>query len=354
MALECLETLVGLAPTAPSCFVDAEPDGFATTTSGYHILDPEFGLSIVEACEVEGWTVLEAARAKGILQFKTDLSAALRTRFGSAISPFDGLVGKIQSTGTTTAPNDYAGFRIRLRRMVKGGKIVLKKAYIGVNATDTYAVSVTSNDPLFTEPASVNVVATANTFGAGTSLDLIELPMYSDSLPYDYLEYYISFPLDGALPLNNKLNCCGRSAAWAQHMDVTGFNSDSDTPNADYSGNSNFSSNAYGLALDLYLSCGELDWICDLGYTNGYHMTQVVARTLQFAQSIAAIDRLIMSYKVNVCTHYNQAEMVSRRNFLNESYANNVAWIAANLPTGVTGCFNCNPKSAFHRTAQLV
>lgn len=351
MALACLDTLVGLSPASIGCFVDAEPADFDTSDSGYYILDSEFGLTIAEACEIEGWTLLEAAREKGILQFRTDLGAALRARYGSAISPFSGLVGKLDSTATVAASFDRAGLRLRVRRMVKGGKIVLKKAYIGVNTTGTYAVSVTSNDPLFTEPTPVNVSATANQFGSGTTLGLIELPMWSDSCPDTWLEYFVSFPLDGALPLNNSLGCgCGRSKnAWAEHLEVAGFNSDSDTPDTGA-----FSSKAYGLVLDAYLSCGEMDWLCDLAESNGDYALQVAARTLQFAEAIAAIDALVNTYKINVCTHYNQDEMISRRNFLAKSYANNIAWIAANVPQGATGCFACRPEKRFNKTAQLV
>lgn len=347
-ALDCLDTLVGLAAEAPSCFVDPEPEGFATSDSGYFIIDSEFGLRIIEACEIEGWTVLERARNKGILQFKTGLSAALRTRYGSAISPFSGLIGKIEGTTPRAASNARVGLRIRVRRMVKGGKIVLKKAFLGLDTSGNYAVSVTSNDPLFTEPTPVTVAAVANTYGSGTSLGLIELPMWSASCPETYLEYFVSIPLSGAMPLNNKLTCCGNSQGWAQHLDVAGFNTDSDTPTT-----GNFTSAAFGMVLDAYLSCGELDWLCGLEEINGYYAQSVVARTIQFAGAAAAIDELINTYKINVCTHYNQDEMNSRRNWLLKQYAENIMWLAANVPQGATGCFNCHPQKAFHRTAQI-
>lgn len=348
-ALDCLDTLIGLAPESISCFDDPEPEGFATSDSGYYIVDSEFGLRIIEACTIEGWTILERARAKGLLQFKTDLSAALRTRYGSAISPFSGLIGKIEGTAPRAAPNARVGLRHRIRRMVKGGKIVLKKAYLGLDTSGTYAVKVTSNDPLFTEPTPVDVTAVANTYGAGTSLALIELPMWSASCPDNYLEYYISIPLSGAQPLNNKLTCCGNSPGWMQHMDVSGFNTDSDTPTT-----GNFTSAAFGMVLDAYLSCGELDWLCGLQEINGYYAQSVVARTLQFAAAASAIDELINTYKINVCTHYNQDEINSRRNWLVKQYSANIEWLAANVPQGATGCFNCHPSKAFHRSAQII
>ena len=109
-----------------------------------------------------------------------------------------------------------------------------------------------------------------------------------------------------------------------------------------------------GIVIDAYLSCGELDWLCELSEWGGDSMERVVARTLQFAQAIAAIDELALTYKLNVCTHYNQAELMSRRNWLSEAYANNVKYIAANVPKGATGCFNCHPSKSFNRTPQLV
>lgn len=351
-ALDCLETLVGLAPESVSCFSDPEPSGFDTSASGYYIIDPEFGLKVIEACEVEGWAVLTRARSKGILQFKTDLSAALRTRYGSSISPFSGKIGQLKSNGTQSAPDTYAGQRYRLRRQIKGGKLILKTAFLGVNTTGSYSLSVTSNDPLFVAPTPVAVAATANQFGAGTTLSLIELPMWSDSCPYDYLEYYISYPVGAAVPLNNKISCgCGAGKEpWTKHFDVSGFNGTTQTP----SESGNFSSMAYGLVLDAYLSCGELDWLCELSEWGGDYMARAAARTLQFAQAVSAIDELAMTYKITVCTHYTQSELMSRRNFLAESYATNVKWIVANLPTGATGCFACKPTQSFNRTPQLV
>lgn len=354
MALECLETLVGLAPASVSCFVDPEPDDFDTSDSGYYILDPEFGLNVIEACEVEGWAVLTRARAKGILQFKTDLSASLRNRYGSAISPFSGKIAELKNNGTKSVSNDYGGLRLRVRRQIRGGKIILKTVFLGVNTSDDYDVTITSNDPLFTSPTPVTVTATANTFGtSGESLALAELPMWSDSCPYDWLEYYISYPLAVALPLNNKISCgCGGSKeGWKEHLDVSGFNLDTQTPATGGS----FTGAAYGLVVDAYLSCGELDWICEVTEWVGRYAFEVAARALQFAQAVAAIDELAITYKLNVCTHYNQAELMSRRNYLAESYATNIKWLAANVPKGATGCFACKPGGAtFHRTAQLV
>lgn len=353
MALECLDALVGIAPNDISCFTDEAPDNFDSSDSGYFIVDPEFGLAVIEACGVAGWAILTRARAKGILQFKTDLSASLRTRYGSSISPFSGKIAELKSTGTKTAANDYGGLRFRIRRQIRGGKIVLKTAYLGVNTSGDYDVTVTSNDPLFTSPSPVTVTATANSFGAGESLGLVELPMWSDSCPYDYLEYYISYPLAGALPLNNRISCgCGVSKeGWKQHLDVSGFNLNTQTP-AD---SGTFSNAAYGLVIDAYLSCGELDWICEASEWVGQTALDVVARALQFAQAVAAIDEFALSYKINPCTHYNQAELMSRRNWLAEAYATNIKWLAANVPKGATGCFACKPNGAtFHRTAQLV
>lgn len=353
MALECLETLVGLAPTEPSCFVDAAPDGFDTSTSGYFILDSEFGLKVIEACEVEGWAVLQRAQAKGILQTKTDLSASLRDKYGSTISPFSGKIGQLKNTGTKSVSNDYCGLRFRIRRQIRGGKIVLKTAFLGVNTSGDYDITVTSNDPLFASPTPATITATANSFGTtGESLALIELPMWSDSCPYDWLEYYISYPRASALPLKNEISCgCGgNKEGWKEHLDVAGFNLDTQTPAT----GGNFTGSAFGLVIDAYLSCGELDWICEAEQWGGATMKQVIARALQFAQAIAAIDELAMTYKINVCTHYNQAELMSRRNYLAESYATNIRWIASNLPSGATGCFACKANKSFHRTPQLV
>jgi len=224
---------------------------------------------------------------------------------------------------------------------------VIKKLFLGLDTSGTYQVNITSNDPLFVSPSALSVAATANTFGtAGVAFPTpVELPFWSESLPYRFLEYYISFDRDGALPLNNKFLCCGKSYGWQNHMEVTGFNEDTQTP----SESGGFSSYAHGLVLDGYMACEELDWICEVDELNGYFLKDVLARTIQFRGAAIAISALIDTVQVSPCTGYQLENLNSKTTYLNQRYRDNIAWIAENLPAGITDCFTCKPGNKFSR-----
>jgi hypothetical protein len=350
MALACLDTLVGLSKTEYACFTDNAPEDFDTSDSGYHLTDTDYGLTVIEQCALEGWTLLAAALAQAIAETKTDLRAKLRERYDGRLTPFSGLIGKIKSTGTVTVTADYIGVRIRVKTQIKGAKLVIRKIYLGTNTSGAVNVTVTSNDPLFTEPAAEPLTMVANTFASVTDL-AIELPLWSEN-EFDtgeYLEYYITAPRNAAKPLNNTFTCCGSTPEWMQYFWIDGMTAD-DTDGT----NGSFSREAMGFAFDAYLTCEELDWICDLEYLNGYHLLDVIARTIQFRGAAVAISALIDSIQVNPCTGYQLEALNSRRTYLNQRYADNIAWIAENMPDGVTDCFSCKPQSKFSRTKMLV
>ena len=94
MALTCFNTLVGLSATDFACFTDTIPDDYDTSDSGYYLTDTDYGLTIAEQCTFDGWTLLDAALTQAIRETKTDLRAALRTRFDGYVTPFSGLIGQ--------------------------------------------------------------------------------------------------------------------------------------------------------------------------------------------------------------------------------------------------------------------
>ena len=350
MSLACFDTLVGLSSVDYPCFSDTAPDGYDDSDSGYYLTDTDYGLTIASQCTVEGWTMLSAALTQAVRETKTDLRAALRSRYDGFISPFSGLIGQQKSNGPQSVNKDFIGLRIRTRRQ-KGVKLVIKKIYLALSATGTYSVTITSNDPLFTSPTATSVtIASANTF-TGSAAVALELPFWSDSCPGDYLEYYIALDRNDATPRNNVLKCCGNAPGWIKHMDVSGFYADTNTPE---DGAGSFSSAAFGVSLDAYLTCEELDWICELDELNGYYLKDVVARTIQFRGAAIGISALIDTMQVNPCTGYQLESLNARRAYLNKRYSENVQWIAQNVPQGATNCFVCKPENTFYRSRQTV
>lgn len=349
MALDCLDTLVGLSKTEYSCFTDDTPAGFDTSDSGFHLTDADYGLAIVEQCALEGWTLLQSSLGQAILETKTDLRAKLRERFDSGVYPFRGLIGKLKSTGANTSVStDYIGLRIRIRKQTKGAKLVLKKIYVGINAVDSPQILVRSNDPLFVAPDPVDITTVANSFTSAATD--IELPLWAyGGLDSQYLEYYISIPRGSSKPLNNTLTCCGSTPQWANYFEVHGMLSSDEDGAGGLFGNA-----AQGFVLDAYLACDELDWICELDELNGYHLLDVIARTIQFRGAAIAISGLIDVQQVNPCTGYQLESLNAKRAYLNQRYADNITWIAENMPDGVTDCFTCKPQAKFSRTKILV
>lgn len=350
MSLACFDTLVGLSATEYECFTDETPDGFDDSDSGYYLTDTDYGLTVLQDCGIAGWGILDAARTQAIRETKTDLRAALRDRFNGFPTPFSGLIGQMKSTAAQSVTNTHAGLRIRARTRQKGVKLVIKKIYLALNTIGTYQITIRSNDPLFTNPANTPVTITvANTFTASGAI-AIELPFWSDSCHERYLEYYIGVELAGANPRNNALKCCGNNPGWQKHMDVSGFKADTNDPEDV----GDFSSLAYGFSLDAYLTCEELDWICELDELNGYYIKDVLARTVQFRGAALAISALLDSRDVNPCYNSIADNLNTKRNYLNQRWADNIAWIAQNVPSGVTDCFTCKPENTFQRGRMLV
>jgi hypothetical protein len=348
MSLACFDTLIGLSKTAYECFTDDLPEDYSTSDSGYHLTDTDYGLTVIEQCAMNGWTLLQSAKLQAIVEIKSDLRAGLREKYDSGISPFSGLVGQIVSTGTISATKQYLGLRIRTKNQ-KGAKLVLKKLYMGLNLSGTYSVNITSNDPLFVSPSAISVTYVSGTFNAVSISPVIELPLWSRSCNDRYLEYYITFDRGSALPLNNKITCCGANPPWMAHLLAAGFESSDNIGTG-----SSFSSMGYGLAIDAYLSCEELDWICEVEELGGYYLKDVLARAAQQRGAGIAISGLIDTLQVNPCTGYQLENLNARRSYLNKRSADNVAWIIQNVPTGITDCFVCKPERMFHKSSQLV
>lgn len=347
MSLACFDTLVGLSATEYACFTDVTPDDFDTSDSGYYLTDTDYGLTVLENCGVEGWTILTAALEQAIRETKTDLRASLRQRYDGGVKPFSGHIGQMKGNANLTVQEDYIGLRIRTKQQ-QGAKLVLKKIYLCLSETGTYTVTIRSNDPLFSNPADTSVtVATANQF-AGSAAISIELPLYSDTCQDTYLEYYIATERGSAQPRNNSLRCCGNTPGWMKHLDVSGFKADSNDPED----SGEFSSNAFGFVLDAYLGCDELDWVCELDELNGYYIKDVLARTIQFRGAALAMSALLDKRDVNPC--YNFEELNAKRGYLNKRYADNIKWISENMPAGVTDCFTCKPFNTFQRSRTLV
>ena len=348
MSTTCLNTLIGLSPRSFECFTDEEPEGFDSSDSGFFIVDPDFGVDVIEACEIQGWTILERSRTSAIRDLKNDLAAAIRNYYEASLNGWKGYVGQLKSSGVSTPSGDFIGHAYSPVKF-KGLKFVITEVHVGLNVADDYTLKVTSNDPTFVAPADVTVTANGSSFTKNELATPIELPFWSDACADD-LMYLIGYDRNGAQPLYNVFSCCGSKPAYLQYMETEGFTTADMTEVDDVS----IVAGAQGLVVKGYLSCEELGWLCELSEMGGYQVLSVLARALQFRAASLAIAEMIGTQAVNLCSLYNLEQLQTKRNWLNTRYSETIEWLAQNIPIGATDCFTCKQEDVFNRVELLV
>lgn len=347
----CIESLVGLSATVPKCFSGSAPEGYNVSESGYFVNDSDYGMRVIEGCEIDGWTLLEAARDSAIRHFKTDLRSALYNTYQTAFRPFSGLIGQTTHSGPDTSfSKPYCGLMLEVDGNRRGMSIAIKGLYLGLNDSDTYTVTVFSTDPDF-ETQTYTLTSTANVYHKNVLEDELLLPLYSPHFcDIDQpLKYYIQIDLQGAKPLNGKLNCCGAKPGWMSMAEVSGFGASGPDLQLLETNSQN-----RGLVLECYLKCDDLDWICNLSEMAGYQTKDVVARAIQYRAGVAAYGLLIDRNVLNICTMYNMEAINAHRNFLTQKYAEYIAWITENVPMGATSCLKCKDSNVFNKASQLL
>lgn len=348
MALDCLDNLVGLSDRDCECFPD-QPSGWNESESGYFLTDTEGGFPLLDAifaganCD-EGsvWDVLSKARSNAIRDFKTDLRAALATGRESEISNWRGLIGKAEKKTAHSNTKTYVGLQLSPRRL-KDATFVVKALHLGLNSTKNVDITIASNKSDFAD-VTVTISAQAGTYVRHELAEPIVLPLYDVALT-DLL-YSVRYEPDGAYPLQNKLVCCGAIPGWGKHFDVGGFSRDDLEREFEYDYNFATSNFAYGLAIEGYFDCAQLDWICDLEELNGYQVLDVVARCLQFKGAMHLIASIRDSGKINKYTLLEPESMWRRYGTLKKNYENYINWLVQNLPANATSCWGCEKDAA--------
>ena len=353
---DCLDGLVGLSQDDCACFVTDRPIDYNSSDSGYFLTDPDYGFPMVEALDTSGdcagygvWDILTNSRDQAILQFRADFLAKVRERYNRRVRTWKGTIGKLTYKTTSTGLNQFAGHVYRPQAL-KDGKLVLTGAWLGLTTTEVaVTLTVSSNDPTFTTQTRT-LTATANTFEqtAFATGQEITLPFYSDHV--DELEYYIYFDTTGIVPLQNNFYCCGGPADYSKHIKFGGFTSDT----VDSDSISMGSNVCYGLSLDGYFACSELEWICDLDALSGYEVKSVVARAIQSNAAAIAASEVITSSRVNKYTTWD-GEMISDRYAgLKEAYTNYLTWLVENFPQDASDCFECKSKTRYQKRQILI
>lgn len=340
----CLNGLIGLSADPQDCFTDTEPEGYNESASGYFVVDTDYGVPVA-ACPVGGWGILTSARNAALRDLATDLPAALRDHWKAATLPWRGSVGKREGSGLTIPSQSRIGHRYTVRQK-RGVYLNLKAAHLALSVTGSYTLTIESTDPDFVPITKTVTVGTAGAFTKTTFEAVVSLPLWADMVEDvdNKLRYFITVNRSAAMPIANTFWCCNNAPNYTQYFYPEGLvASDSDGTNG------SISANAQGLALEGYLSCDELGWLCQLDELGGYNVKDVLARTLQFRAGAVAIAALTNTLAVTPCTLYNLEALTARRNWLNTRYRENLQWLAQNVPAGITDCFTClDSDTIFH------
>lgn len=342
MALDCLDSLVGLTDKDCSCFTTDRPANYNTSDSGFYLTDAEYGFPVQQAvlentpCEDGFWDAMETALSKAIQSFKTDIRYQLSALREKPFPSWEGYIGRLKWNLYNSQGQDTAGLQIRPAKK-KHGFLNVNKIYLNIDTSQTITLKVKSTDPSFIEK-TYSINTTAGQFTEYVIPGGLRLPMYRKGL--DYLHYFFEYELNGAKPVNNELWCCG-GRQWMQYAKVGGYVfNQAQEANFDRYG---FRTGKYanGLALDVNFECDDLDWICDLSNVNGYDLRDVIARCIQFKGAINLIAFVLDTNRVNTFSLLEADRLSAKAAHLNEMYSENIYWIAQNMPASSSGCWGC-------------
>lgn len=353
---DCLDTQVGLSQDDCDCFETGRPIDYNISSSGYFLTDPDYGFPMVEALDVSGdcagygiWDILTSARDQSILQFRTDFSAKVRERYNRRVRTWKGTIGKLTWKTQATGLNTYAGQVLRPQSL-KDGKLIITGAWLGLTTTEvSVSLTISSNDPTFT-PITRVLSSTAGQFTqtAFASGQEITIPFFSDKV--DELEYYFYYETAGLTPLQNNFYCCGGPADYAKHLRFGGFTVDTvDDENISFGANQ-----CYGLSLDGYFACNELEWLCDLDALAGYEVKSVIARAIQANGAAIAASEVITSSRVNKYTTWDNDTIAEKYTGLKEAYSGYLTWLVENFPQDASDCFQCKSETRYQKRQILI
>lgn len=342
MATACLDTLVGLTDKDCDCFSSGRPATYNTSDSGYYLTDHEYGFPMQEAvfnhtdCADDIWTKMEAAKDKAVEIVKSDLRRGLVGSRSSRVGSWKGSVGKTKQDAYENTVYDTLGLQMAPKRL-RDASFVITAIRIGLNESKTFNLTIRSNDPDFST-ITQSITSVAGQWTTITPGSAITLPLFSEV--ENELYYFFEYAPGTARPFNNELMCGCSGEGWKKYMRFGsyGVNSGSTFDNYGiYTGQA-----AYGLILEGYVDCAQLDWMCRLEQMNGYNVRDVIARCIQFKGAIQLIMGVVESGRVSKYSVLADEGLIAKAQHLQSLYEQNIAWVVQNLPDNLSACFGCH------------
>ena len=340
MPTTCLDTIIGLDVSECECYPDA-PEGFNTSTSGYYMTDSIAGvpmqgaiLTAARCDELDIWAVMARERTAAIRDFKNDLEGVLKMTKESGRMAFQGVLAKVEKIGNVNINSTYAGQIIRPQYRKKHHRLVITAIHAGFSTTGTKTVTVRSN-----AQGWVNQTLTCNTVAGVWTKTTLSAPV---SIPlFDALQaaLYYAFTYDGpgVTAISNRIFCCGQPS-WAKIVQVGGLTvnslDDLDNLQGGYG-------DGYGLALEGYLVCDGMDWICDWARYGDTQLYNTAGLAILYRATARLLETLIKSDKINQYTLIAEDRAQEQAQQAHENYKQLIDYISRALPDGVSGCYGC-------------
>lgn len=350
--MDCLKNIIGLSRSTCECYANT-PDDAKESKSGFFLAELEgINEAVIfnaEDCDTGGiWDLLSKARENAILNFRTDLMAALLVDYKLKRDVFKGIIGEETATRTFYPHRPNAGVRIE-PYVIKSGMMVLRRIGLLFTANADFTVSLYSNrqeDAIETYDVSA-IAGKATYFTLPTPK---ELPLMDEfKRPITYFLLYKPSELGAALPKENKAWCgCGGSKpTWQSYAMVSGV----ELPNLDLIFNCDKNTFYYqnatymnGLLLDVEFKCKTEEVICDsdgIDYETN-PLARVMAKCIQLKGGELLLEYILASPELSRFTTLDRERMWGKRNHYRKEYSDRITYIASSIDINKNGCLECN------------
>jgi hypothetical protein len=144
--------------------------------------------------------------------------------------------------------------------------------------------------------------------------------------------------------LANKAYCggCGSKPGWVNTVKIAAWTRDEDpVDNEQYYLRLPCNREMRGLAIEGYLDCLKLDFVCRLPALGEASTLSLLGRALQHKAALKLMERDAATNKVNQFTLLNAESRAARIRMYQESYFNLLLYAAQNIPAGASSCWGC-------------
>jgi len=382
MSLSCLENIVGLSPTACSCYDASKPVDFPAlnaSSSGLYVMDAStitvrFTNSAAD-CENGGpWDLALQARTKAVRELVADFLTNVQKSRQEQFLPFSSIGDRYYASGELVQDNVAATWIEPYR--IRGAKLNIESIDIAffsgiVGATPVTIEIYSSLD--FTTPlasAVANVTTNKTFFSAVLASTLtIDLGAIRDDLN-ERIYFVYTIPV-GATPVKNntKINACCNSSSnfkdnpYLQVLNIGGVqaSSISNLATPPIFGTSTMQ----GMDIKASLYCDYLTWLCNLAQkpdalisTGGgqrLRLGMALADAIQAKSVINLIDSIILSGRINIFTMVldtKQLKAIQAKAW--PIYYRGIKNLSYYMPADISDCLICSKNKLITKSSILV